>query len=860
MHLAVEFLESAALILALCFSQRFVVERWPDSEPTRHVLSGLLFGVASVVAMSMAVALSEGVIFDARSVVLATGALFGGPVVAAISATIAGAYRLYLGGDGAIVGLMVIVSVAMLGVIANRLFADRLTELRAHHLLGFGVGVHVVALSWFAVLPIEFVGVILPQLALPYVTVLSLATVAMGVLLREIEKLLEHDRILGESRQRFRFLFDTTATALLEEDVSAVHAALARLRREGVRDLRGYLADHPEEVASLAGQVRILHVNPAAVALFRVASQYELKVRIDTFFGPDASATFVDELCAMWDGAERFQRETTFRTGDGETFTAIIALPLPRTPVDARHVPVSVVDITAQKQAEREIAAERRRLEEVLWGTDVGTWEWNVRTGETAFNERWAQIAGYSLDELAPISIETWKRLTHPDDLAASGAVLGRVFARELDFYECEARMRHRDGTWVWVLDRGTVVEWDDRGAPLRMSGTHMDITRRKLAEERVARLSSVRDALLKCHAAILAADDEAAILETTVRTLVAARGYSLVWIGVPEDVGERLVRPVAQAGEQVSYLDGLRVHWSDDDLGNGPTGRAVRTRDVQVAHDLASEANFGPWSATAKDHSLRSSVAAPIQASGELYAVLNIYSSVPSAFVDDELGLIREFSDSLGVAIRALRLQADTARLHAELEGAALGAVRAIAATIEKRDPYTAGHQENVASLAVAVGTRLGWPPFKLEGLRLGAMIHDIGKIYIPAEILNRPGRLSKAEFDLIKSHPTIGYEILENTSFPWPIKDMVVQHHERLDGSGYPKGLTADQILDEAKVMAVADVVDAINSHRPYRPGLGMDRALAEIESGQGTIYDPAAVDACVCLLRDEGYRFPH
>jgi len=164
------------------------------------------------------------------------------------------------------------------------------------------------------------------------------------------------------------------------------------------------------------------------------------------------------------------------------------------------------------------------------------------------------------------------------------------------------------------------------------------------------------------------------------------------------------------------------------------------------------------------------------------------------------------------------------------------------------------------VATLAVAIGRKLGWDRFKLEGLKLGATIHDIGKISVPAEILNRPGRLTESEFGVIKAHPQTGFEILEKTDFPWPIKEMVVQHHERIDGTGYPYGLKGDEIIDEAKVLAVADVVDAITSHRPYRPGRGIDVALAEIERGRGTAYDPSAVDACLSLLREEHFQWAH
>ena len=297
-------------------------------------------------------------------------------------------------------------------------------------------------------------------------------------------------------------------------------------------------------------------------------------------------------------------------------------------------------------------------------------------------------------------------------------------------------------------------------------------------------------------------------------------------------------------------------MRWADDDLGQGPAGLAVKTGKVQVAHNIQAQAGFGPWAAQAKNHNLQSVMSAPIRAGDRTVAVLNVYSYLENAFDDVEIGLVSEFAGNIGLAVEAIRLSRETTSLHSALEDAAFGAVRAIAATIEKRDPYTSGHQENVAAISVAIARKLGWPPGRIDGLRLGATIHDIGKIYIPSEILNRPGRLTDSEFGMVKSHPQVGYEILENTEFPWPIKEMVVQHHERIDGTGYPNGLKGDEIIEEAKIIAVADVVDAITSHRPYRPGLGIDVALAEIERGRGTAYDPAVADTCLRMIRDEGF----
>jgi putative nucleotidyltransferase with HDIG domain len=177
---------------------------------------------------------------------------------------------------------------------------------------------------------------------------------------------------------------------------------------------------------------------------------------------------------------------------------------------------------------------------------------------------------------------------------------------------------------------------------------------------------------------------------------------------------------------------------------------------------------------------------------------------------------------------------------------------------TVESRDPYTAGHQKRVSDLARSIAIDMGLSPSMAETIRMAAQIHDIGKIAIPSEILSKPSRLTKIEYDFIKTHSRNGFEILKNIDFPGPVAQAVLQHHERLDGSGYPQGLTGDEILLEAKIITVADVVEAMSSHRPYRPELGIDLALAEIIKNKGILYDPAIVDSCVKLFKEEGFTF--
>jgi PAS domain S-box-containing protein/putative nucleotidyltransferase with HDIG domain len=187
-----------------------------------------------------------------------------------------------------------------------------------------------------------------------------------------------------------------------------------------------------------------------------------------------------------------------------------------------------------------------------------------------------------------------------------------------------------------------------------------------------------------------------------------------------------------------------------------------------------------------------------------------------------------------------------------------ALGAmIRALATTAETRDPYTAGHQRRVADLARAIATEMGLTADNRDGIRMAAVIHDIGKISVPAEILSMPRKLTEIEFSLIKTHAQHGYDILRDIEFPWPIARMVLEHHERMDGSGYPNGLTGDKLLIESRIIAVADVIEAIASHRPYRPGLGIDVALGEISKNKGILYDVDVADTCLKLFHEHKYK---
>jgi len=191
------------------------------------------------------------------------------------------------------------------------------------------------------------------------------------------------------------------------------------------------------------------------------------------------------------------------------------------------------------------------------------------------------------------------------------------------------------------------------------------------------------------------------------------------------------------------------------------------------------------------------------------------------------------------------------------QLRRAVETAIQVLVMAVEVKDPYTAGHQRRVTNLARTMATEMGLPPDKIEGLRVAGVIHDIGKITLPTEILSKPTKMTAIETSLISEHVRLGYDILKNVESSWPMAEIVYQHHERMNGSGYPRNLKGEEILIEARILAVADVVEAMASNRPYRPALGLEAALEEIEKNRGVFYDNAAADACLRLFREKGFK---
>jgi len=388
--------------------------------------------------------------------------------------------------------------------------------------------------------------------------------------------------------------------------------------------------------------------------------------------------------------------------------------------------------------------------------------------------------------------------------------------------------------------------------------------------EDREQRLEIKRWALQAYAGAALAlgsARSAAGLTQAVCEAITSDSIFVLAWVGFPSDGPEKLIQMEGFAGPTVHYLDGLEVSCGEDrPYGQGPTGVAYRTNTVQVMEDARTDPHFVPWREKAAIQNIRSSINVPFSVGDERRGVIAIYSSHPRAFGPVVTDAFVHLAEEIGIGLHKLkqeeRLNAERLELEKaqkELSTALSATVGAITTAFEMRDPYTAGHQERVAQIACAIARELNWPEDKLQAIRVACLVHDIGKIAIPAEILTKPTRLTTAEMAMIKEHPETGYRILKDVPFQWPIAESVRQHHERLDGSGYPRGLKSDQIILGARILAVADIVEAMASSRPYRPGLGVETALKEIEKQAGTLLDPDVVRICLSLFHEKGFVLP-
>ena len=384
------------------------------------------------------------------------------------------------------------------------------------------------------------------------------------------------------------------------------------------------------------------------------------------------------------------------------------------------------------------------------------------------------------------------------------------------------------------------------------------DITELERARERAEHLNRVLRSIREINRLIVAERDRSRLLKKVCDLFVDERGYLATWAAL-FDEREGLVSFASSGGDPhvihvIPVIDMIRE-------GFLPPCAAETLTENPFAELRGREPCCLSCSAGGV-RTERPLFLIRLEREGRIYGILGVAFPDGVEPDEEERELLREVADDVAFALSLIEAeearkqdQEALAESYLKIRQAQEGTIAVLARTVESRDPYTAGHQERTARLARALAERLGLPSPGREAVLFAARLHDIGKIRVPSEILNKPGRLSRLELAMVREHPEAGWEILKDIDFPWPVAEIVRQHHERLDGSGYPRGLAGGTIRLEARIIAVADVVEAMSSHRPYRPAPGLAAALEEIQAGAGKRYDAAVVRACVALF-GEGF----
>ncbi|MDQ1336622.1 MAG: hypothetical protein QG552_3572 [Thermodesulfobacteriota bacterium] len=507
-------------------------------------------------------------------------------------------------------------------------------------------------------------------------------------------------------------------------------------------------------------------------------------------------------------------------------------------------------DVTARMKAEEAPKLSEERYRTILNEMEEGYQEVDLNGNFTFFNEAFLKLFGYSSDEMMGTNFSRY---------AAEEAISKRVYRSYKRMYQTGVPIQTDE--WDIVRKDGvrrTLEFWaamlrDGKGRPTGFRGIVRDITDRKRAEEAIQRNEARLEGLLRIseYHAKSTQDLLDYALDEAIRLTDSRIGYIYFYDDAKREFqlntwSKEVMNECTIKEPQVFYqLDKTGI-WGEAVR----QARPIVVNDFQAPHPLKKGYPEG--------HApLYKFLTVPVFSAGRIVAVAGV-ANKPTDYDESDARQLTLLMDSVWRMTEQKKSELALIEAMEQVRKALRSTVQAISVTVEARDPYTAGHQRRVADLSRAIAIEMGLSSDRTEGIWMAGLIHDLGKISVPGEILSKASRLTEIEFSLVKIHPQAGYDILKEIEFPWPIARMVLEHHERVDGSGYPSGLTGDGLLVESRILAVADVVESMASHRPYRAAIGVEAAMEEIARNRGVLYDPEAVNACVNLFR-KGYTLP-
>lgn len=551
------------------------------------------------------------------------------------------------------------------------------------------------------------------------------------------------------------------------------------------------------------GRFTFASFNPAAEKATGLTTDRARGKHPEDFLSPAEAATANAHYRRCVESGKTIRYDEEFRVGDREVAADMTLIPL-RDETGRIYRLIGVAHfVFERRQRERALTHSENLLKEAQRIGHIGHWEYDFAAGRLQWSDEVYHIFGVAHPGF-PGTEEAFEAYIHPGDRARVDAAYDAAIGSRSEF-DITYRIVRPGGEVRIVHERGR-ADYDAQGKPRRLIGVVQDVTEAKRSEEALKQEKAFSDAVISSIAGTFLVLD--------------AQGRYIRWNKTIEDL-------VGKTADELYLFEGINLIY-------GPDRSAVWARIRRAFETGYSE---GEARVLGRDGVLR-----------------NFY------FVGRRVRINgSNFDIVTGIDITR-RKHAETAlkESYAKLRGTVNGIIDTITAIVETRDPYTAGHQQRVSLLATAIAREMRLPDATVDSIRVAALMHDIGKIYVPSEILSRPGALSEAEKSIIRTYPRASYDILKSIEFPWPVASIALEHQERYNGSGYPRHIAGTKISLEARILAVADVVEAMLSHRPYRGARGVDEAIDEIIRNKGTLFDPDVVDACVRLFREKRFSF--
>ncbi|MGM0380224.1 MAG: sensor domain-containing diguanylate cyclase/phosphohydrolase [Bacillota bacterium] len=533
-------------------------------------------------------------------------------------------------------------------------------------------------------------------------------------------------------------------------------------------------------------------------------------------FWPEAEEILKDEVKALrGDPVLGREREVTLPNGKKRWYS-IYKFPLS---IDNNIIGFLGMDrdITKMKENEKEIKSQRRRLTNIIEGANVGTWEWNIPLQKNIINEKYAEMLGYTIDEISPITMDVWRKFIHPDDIEKVEKMLEKHFNKEIDQYKVEFRMKHKDGHWVWIEDQGKVITWNEDGTPKKVYGTHQDITERKLVEKELY-YKTYHDELTGLYnrtyfnKEIDKYNNEKKLPLSIIMGDVNGLKITNDTFGHKE--GDRLLIKIAEIFKKSFRKKDMVVRTGGDEF-IALLPRTSKKEAEKIAKNINEMCDRSNECKNYDECLINLSIALGV-------ATKTKYSDT----IEDVLKRAEDKMYQNKVN--------ESMSIHNTI-------VNSLETMLRESTNETLEHSKRLEYLATNLGKKLDLSRHELNVLASLANLHDIGKITISKDILQKPTSLNDKEWEEIKRHPEAGYKIAKSSPKLNNVAEGILYHHERWDGNGYPQGLSGEQIPLLARIINIVDSYDVMTSSRPYKEAMNKNEALKEVEKCAGSQFDP-------------------